>query len=328
MDRNSEWNLKADSNVRELSNEISSLKNGHWSNFRRDYKSFFRHAKEISNLFKSLKPIRQDERQELWDDFNSTCEQVSIERDEERRQRKADSKNERDTCMGLIREAKHAANGARGRNDIQDARNKFNHAVERLKENSKIMFRKDSQECWDEYKEGRNSLHYRIVELQDYDYSDAKTAVADARNAVKYKENPYDALDEVKAARARTKGLYLNREQVGYIRSDFDEIWESAIARIEEHKKEKQRKRENWLERQRDHIERWESRISKLEDVIDRLEGQIDDLEYKRSDARSDDFYNMVSGWISEKQSKISDIESTIRELHGKISDVRSKIGY
>ncbi len=147
-------------------------------------------------------------------------------------------------------------------------------------------------------------------------------------NALKYKDNPYEVLDEIKAARARTKGLYLNKEQAQWIRKEFDEIWEGAISRIQERKREKQRRREEWQQRQRAKIERWEARIDRLQDVVRSLEQQIDHLEDERSRARTAEYADKCWEWIRQKQYKISDIESTIRELERKISDVRRKIGY
>lgn len=341
--RDPEWEVNAEKNAKRISSEINSLNNGHHKfPFGRDYKAFFAHAKEITALFKTLKPLKRDDREELWNEFSTLCDRVRREQKDEWLSREIKSKQERDVCLPLIQQAIYAAKGARDRSEIQNARNDFDTAHRELRERSRNMLRQHSQECWEAFKQGKRTLHFRTKELQDYAYSEAKSAVSDARNALFYKENPYDALNEIKLARSRTKGLYLGRDHAQYIRKEFDDIWQSVIARIEEHKKEKARKHEEWLRRkeekerkhqewlsrQRDNISRWESRIDRLEDVVRRLESQIDDLEYKRSTARSSSFADRCWGWIREKQDKISDIESTIRELQGKISDVRSKIGY
>lgn len=330
-------------NADRISKEIEALRNGHWKGFtQRDYRAFFSHSKEIVKLFKTLKPLKKDDREKLWDDYTRICEQTRFKRDDEKKTREAKSKSEKGICLRYIQNATHAAKGAQNRDDIQKARLAFDNARSEMKDRSHNMLRDDTQECWQNYKSGRETLNFRIKELQELSYSSAQKAVSDARNALNYNDNPYDALKGYNEAQSKTKGLYLNKDQSQWIRSEFNEIWHSITLRIEEHKREKKRKHEEWLRlkeekerkhqewinRQKDKISHWENTVRKIEDSISRLESQISDLEYKRSTARSDDFFSRCSDWITEKQRAVSDRESTLRELERKISDLRNKIGY
>jgi len=229
------WEQEAQRNADTISKEINSLKNGHWSLLKRDYKSFFQHAKEIGTLFKNLKPLRKSDRESLWNEFSNVCDEVRNKRKNEWEERERKSKQEKSLCLSFIKDAINAAKGARDRSDIQSARDQFNKAFSELHERSKNMLKEDSGECSSAYKEGKSTLQFRIKDLQDYSFSEARSAISDASNALHYKDNPFEALKEIKEARSRTKGLYLNKDQSENIRKEFDKIWDSVISKIEEY---------------------------------------------------------------------------------------------
>lgn len=336
-----EFEAASSKNADRISGELNSLKSGHWAGFgERDYKSFFAHAKEIVELFKTLKPLKKSDRESLWSEYQQICDHVRSRQNEEWRSRQARSKSEKEVCLRFIRNATYSAKGARDRNEVQNARMAIDEAHSQLRDRSRNMLKDDTQECWEAFRAAKTALHFRIKELQDVAYYEAQKAVSDARNALSYQSNPFDALKDYKEAQARAKGLYLSKDQFRWINGEFDSIWQGIQAKIEEYKREKQRKHEEWLRRkeekdrkhqewlnrQYENLQRWESRIDKLEDIIRRLENQISDLEDQRSNARTDDFADRCAGWINEKRNVIADMEATIRDLERKISDVKDKI--
>lgn len=329
-----EFEAASSKNADRISGELNSLKNGHWAGFgERDYKSFFAHAKEIVELFKTLRPLKKSDRESLWNEYQQICDQVRSRQNEEWRSRQARSKSEKEVCLRFIRDATYSARGARDRNEVQNARMAIDEAHSQLRDRSRNMLKDDTQECWEAFRAAKTALHFRIKELQDVAYYEAQKAVSDARNALSYQSNPFDALKDYQEAQARAKGLHLSKDQFRWIKSEFDSIWQGIQAKIEEYKRERQRqyeekarKHQEWLNRQYENLQRWEDRIDKLEGIIQRLESQISDLEDQRSNARTDEFADRCAGWINEKRNVIADMEATIRELERKISDVKSKI--
>ncbi len=64
-----------------LETEIEKLRDGHRGTFRRNYREFFAHAKQISQLFKESGMILHSDRQRLWEEFSTLCDSVRQEQD-------------------------------------------------------------------------------------------------------------------------------------------------------------------------------------------------------------------------------------------------------
>jgi len=71
---NPNWERDAQSNASKIKTEIDMMESGHWDMLKRDYKSLWAHAKQISQLFKNLKPIKKEDRDDLWSKFTDVCE--------------------------------------------------------------------------------------------------------------------------------------------------------------------------------------------------------------------------------------------------------------
>jgi hypothetical protein len=112
-----EWKRQAEANAKTIEKEIDHPKIGHWNNFRRQYKEFWDHAKEISNLFKTLKPILKEDRERLWERFSSVCDETKRTQNREREARKNDSRQKRDLVESKIKEAYYQAKGSSSRSE-------------------------------------------------------------------------------------------------------------------------------------------------------------------------------------------------------------------
>ncbi len=150
-----DYNYKADENAKTLENEILDLSSGHWSLFERQYKEFWQHAREISNLFKTLKPLKKEDRQALWERFSSVCEETKYQQKSEHEERKRKSSQHRDY---IIREAEsarpHTLLGF-APPDVEDMKalgNVLKRASSMLSENKKEMFGEHKQECYERIK--------------------------------------------------------------------------------------------------------------------------------------------------------------------------------
>ncbi|MBS1714900.1 MAG: hypothetical protein JST30_11255 [Armatimonadetes bacterium] len=85
-------------------------------------------------------------------------------------------------------------------------------------------------------------------------------------------------------------------------------------------------RREEWRSKMHDLIDSWSQQVDKKNVLIDRICGQIQDLESRKSDARTEEFADTVQGWIEDKETFISKLESQISELKDKITDVSERL--
>jgi len=100
-----DFDEKAQANAKAIESAIQSLAGGHWDSFKRQYKEFWAHAREVSDMFKTLKPLRHEEREGLWKKFSSVCEEVKSKQQSEHDNRKFKSEQHR---SDIIREAESA----------------------------------------------------------------------------------------------------------------------------------------------------------------------------------------------------------------------------
>lgn len=73
-------------------------------------------------------------------------------------------------------------------------------------------------------------------------------------------------------------------------------------------------------------IENLEERTERLSAVLAKKEAHLNDLYEKLSDARSDDFRGVVSGWIREEESAIQEIREKLRNVETWLAEERDKL--
>jgi ElaB/YqjD/DUF883 family membrane-anchored ribosome-binding protein len=326
-------NEQAKSNASSIEHEIESLKQNH----RGQPHEFWAHAKEISGMFKMLKPLLQEDREALWAEFSSICE--SAKREMESRQ--DHSKQKRDIIESKIQEARYQAQGAGTFSELSEAKSMLNEALQWMKDgwggfniptemfqtllgNEGKLLREDRDQCWEKWKEANDAIKYKRQELCNLNYDHFHSKAYDALNTAHY--NPREAKSMVIEIQQEMKGTQMTKPQFQEIHDVLNNAWQEANSRLKEAYQEKQRKHHEWLERMQEHIERWSELIEKNEDVIAGIEKDIDRCEEMEAEARTGEFGDTVRGWIEEKYKKIEDIRETNRELEEKIRSVESKI--
>lgn len=100
-----EW---LESEINRLQSDYSDLLGLFW----RQYDEFWEHARRISAMFKTLKPLFQEDRERLWAAYSTACEDTRKAQAREREARLNDSREKRDLVMSKIREAYFQAKGA------------------------------------------------------------------------------------------------------------------------------------------------------------------------------------------------------------------------
>lgn len=85
-------------------------------------------------------------------------------------------------------------------------------------------------------------------------------------------------------------------------------------------------RREAWEVRVQRNIENLKERLDRLYGVLAHKEGHLEELQEKRDSARSDDFRELVEGWIDEEEENIRDIRKKIDNIETWLEEERSKI--
>jgi len=316
---------KAQNNASLLKHELENLQNnycdtdmlGYRSHYR--YREFWMHAREISEMFKTLKPLLREDRESLWQKYQSICEEVKRKQNEEREE----SRRNRELLESLITEAYHQAEGSSDKEELDKAKSMQTETLRMLKE--RRLFREDREALWRYWKETNEKIFWKRHEIQESNFLHAKDEANSALN-IAYYGDPYEALEKVKEVQRSLRGVYMSRDQRHELHEILSDAWNKAISRIGEIKEEKRRKYEEWRERMENLIERWESSIEKSEEYISRLEEQIDRLEEEEANARTDEYAERVRGWIEEKEEKISDVREQIKQWEEKIYSVKGKL--
>lgn len=336
------WIESAAKNAATLESEIDDLNNGHWDMMRRQYREFFEHAKKISEMFKTLRPLTSSDRQKLWEKFNGICREVKQRQTSERESRLQDSKLKRDLVEGKIRESYFTACSASTRSEFDKAKYLLNQSLEWMKNgwggfnvqtdllNSMMgregkMTKEDHDVCWEKWKDASEAFRLRKEEIwtQNYDHFRDKAygALSEARSG-----NLKEAKESVKSVQKDLKGVMMKKEQFQSISELLEEAWAVASERLKERYEEGQRRHQEWLRKQEEFIERLSDAVSRKEELIERVEGQIDKLRDMENNARSDDFADKVRSWIEEKEDFIRSVRDDVQDIEQKIRDTRTQL--
>jgi hypothetical protein len=118
------WKERCRENASSLEAEINRLQSDHTDLlglFWRRYDEFWVHARLISGMFKTLKPLFQEDRERLWAVYSTTCGDMKSAQARERESQRADSWEKRELVMSKIREAYFQAREAACSTEFSEA---------------------------------------------------------------------------------------------------------------------------------------------------------------------------------------------------------------
>ncbi len=324
---------EAKENASKIEQELGKLENDYCDttltllhvNYR--FREFWQKAREVTGLFKSTKNLLKEDRERLWDRYSTICDSAKSSQAE----RNNESAKNKDTITSLLNDAYFQAGGSSNLEELRKAKSLQSYILGLMKE--KTLTKNDREPCWDFWKKVWGVIDSKQEKIGERNFLQAKDETRGAVNAAYYGD-PYDALKEIKAVQGNIKGLYMTKSQRSEISGVLNDAWEKASSKISEKKaertvikEEKQRKYNDWHERMEGHIQRWENNIEKSKGYISSLEEQIDRLEGEADNARTDEYADMVRGWIEEKYQKITDVKGQIQDLEDKISSGKNKLG-
>jgi len=255
------WKEQCRLNARSLESEIERLENDYAALLILEprYKESWEHARRISAMFKTLKPLFRDDRERLWAAYSTVCKEMKRAQACERESQRADSCEKRDLVMSKIREAYHQAEGAASAAEFAEADALLGEALAWMKNgcegfntvtqlisrilSSGVMTREDREACWTEWKEAKELLQLRRDEF-------------------------FAKIRTTRAGRWRD-WVQQNEEFIETLQAEIDECEEL----------ERNAHTEEFAERVRSRIEAKSQKIANLESRNEQLESKIAEVE-------------------------------------------------
>ncbi|MCB9357475.1 MAG: hypothetical protein H6505_02790 [Calditrichaeota bacterium] len=319
---------KAAENLAAIAAEIKALDAGHLEHGKRNYKGFFDHAKEIGQLFKTLKPLPHDEREKLWLEFSALCDDVRATQNIEREELKLASLELRGKLEAQLIELGQQGPNAKYADDFNALADKMKAVRDEFsgtKEKPAPLIPKDREALWKLWKQTDDAIWQHRKAIRDENYATGKEHVAEC-TALANEGDPFDCHKKIKELRPWQRAAELSREQRNEIRKALDAAWDAAAQRIEGERAERKQQFEDWKERSSDRLSDWEAKLEKMRDFRVRLEEQIARLNEMEQNARTDEFADQVAGWREEKEAKLVDVDKNIASLTERIESVKKRL--
>lgn len=240
---------KAHQNAIALGREIDELSSGHWDMFKRDYRSFWAHAKRISQLFRESKPLKKEERENLWSRFSAICNELKQKQQSEHQGRVWKSEKLRDDILSVISSAEVNTLFGFDPPDIEEMKRLsevLKRASHMLSDNKGEMLGGHKQECFNRIQEVRRSHDAWWADLKGH--RDERRGEFQARVRANLEKN-------YERHRRATEALHSCQRSADDLRDKIASAWN-----------------DNWASDARG----W---LSDLEDKIRDIEGSIEQIE-------------------------------------------------
>ena len=296
---------------------------------------FWSDAKEIADSFKTRGHLVRQDRTRLWNRLQSLYDKAK------RGQRKAetDSSEKKAFIINRLSDVR-SAEWANSLDEIWKEEDNLNQLFPLLKDGwgeshvanqiaqtvgilgSGHLLGKDRKECWELLQDARAALSARKAELQNLARSRALSAANEAYSEAS-RGDPYDARSKVIELQRTLRDLGLARLDAEEVRGILQDAFEKANARIDD---QKAKNHERWIEKQLAFIAHQEECIESLEAKIANHEHHIEKNQDQLDSAQSDDFADMVRGWMDEHQEAIERLRGFIAEHEHRIQSARDNL--
>jgi hypothetical protein len=315
-------------NLEKIAAAIKALDGGHMHDGKRMYKEFFEHAKEIGQLFKSLKPLPHEEREKLWQEFSALCDDARAQQNTEREEQKLASMEVRGRLEAKLIELQQSGPNAKYADDfnrLADTMKAIREEFTGTKEKPGPLIPKDRESLWKLWKTTDDSIWQHRKAVRDENYVVGKEHMTECAELAA-NGDPFDCHKKIKDLRPWQRAAELSREQRNEIRKALDEAWDAAAQRIEGERAERKQQFEDWKERSSERLSDWEDKLAKMRDFRVKLEEQITRLNDMETNARTDEFADQVAGWREEKEAKLIDVDKNIASLTERIDSVKKRL--
>lgn len=341
------WLQLARANAEVIRAEIAKLKEHLAREPRPSFAEFWAHAREITSLFKTFRPMEAKEREALWGEFHAFCEATRSFQEGERQKVREESSRKRALIEEKIAAAQACLSPEAEEEALGKAQALLSEALNLMKthpsaappaeaapevenaakpEMDARLIREDREACWARWVEVREAVKARRREIRNKVLGLLKEK-AEAFLEAAGGDDPHGVQASIRAFQGEVKEASLPPSDKERIRTILRAAWKRASERIEALKEERRQKHAEWLSRMTEHLARWEAALYKNEDLLSKIRAEIEDLERRIQGAREQSSAERFKGWLEEKRKRLSGVEATHAELSEKIRTVRQKMG-
>ena len=304
------------------------------------YRAFWDHAKETSEMIETLAPLPDDEREEFRRTYDNIRKEAKKRQSEEWETRSIKSQQMRESILKKVEEASINTEGALDNiQSLNKAQSLLSEALALLKNggerssnengvnapSNNVLLRDDRQICWDKWRELNDLVFSSKQVIWDSHHEkilpQAQVALEEANDG-----DPFQAIDKVKETQQHLKKAPLGKVQRDELRGILNEAWETAITKVNAIRDDKKRKYEEWLERMENQVEDWSSQHRKNTEESEQLQEELETIKDKIQSARSKEVGDKLREQIAEKREQIKNFERLNRQLEEKIQTVKSKL--
>jgi len=296
------------------------------------YPAFWTQVKIINCLFKELKPISYKDRQLLWNEFSSLCDEIKKIQQTLYRNNASRLENEI-SSLSSIRDAIRNTTLERYRNYSQFWENvpRLSDLFKRLKplspQDREILWKKFSELCEDvkneqisyrkNFERSSQERYNTIMDLLRYSVPHSSN-VDELKDHGRYLKQSRELLSEYKNDMTFThkKKCF---EEIQEVQRQMDAWWETV-------KSDRQKRHADFQASVRANLEKNIERHRKATNSLEYLREKVDELQSKIDSAWNDDWASKASGWMSEFEDKIRDTEDYIRKIEGWIEEDEQKL--
>lgn len=153
-----DYHMRADDNAVKIQNEIEYLSQGSWRIplIERNYASYWAHAKKVVQLFKELKPLRRDDRENLWARYQEECNETKREQENEHQERLVKSERHKRYILSEVSSARVNTLFGFDPPDIEEMKHLsgvLKEARRMLSNNKGEMIADDKKECYEDIRD-------------------------------------------------------------------------------------------------------------------------------------------------------------------------------
>lgn len=173
-----DWRAAGGENAKRLEHAIDGMRSDLASH---RFPDFWRHVKDVSALFKELKPLAREDRERLWSAFGSLCEQAKSQQGQTQQRRENTSRQKRELVESKLSEAYYQAKGSKSSADVKIADQLLAEALSWMKPGwSQVsvgddlfhlsdgrMTNSDHDACWERWKEIKETIKWKRQEFHE-----------------------------------------------------------------------------------------------------------------------------------------------------------------
>lgn len=260
MDDKAKYIEEAKHNAKTISSEIRELSSID-ANSSDSFAKYKDKSQIILDRFKNLKPLLKEDRENLWDSFQQVSNEYKQKQTKRKENRIYASTRKREIVVSTIREAK--ANATGDLESLRKADELLKTANERMRSGwsdgfSPIegffhasdgkMTKEDLEFCWQYWKEAKEKVNSRRKEIFSNNYYNIKSDLNPISDLAVYGD-PYEALKRIKETRNKIFSHQMSRENKDSLLHSLDTWYQKASERIQEKRKENERKQKEWEQR-------------------------------------------------------------------------------